>query len=59
LITNAAGQAVWRLDHGEPSGNSPPDENPSGLGLFEFPLRHGGWQYADKETNLHYNYFWS
>jgi RHS repeat-associated protein len=47
LITNAAGQAVWRLDHGEPFGDTPPDENPSGLGAFEFPLRHGGWQYAD------------
>lgn len=56
MITNAAGQAVWRLDHGEPFGNSPPDENPSGLGAFEFPLRHGGWQYFDKETNLAYNW---
>jgi RHS repeat-associated protein len=33
-----------------------PDENPSGLGAFEFPLRFPG-QYADKETNLYYNYF--
>jgi RHS repeat-associated protein len=33
-----------------------PDENPSGLGAFEFPLRDEG-TYADKETNLHYNYF--
>jgi RHS repeat-associated protein len=33
-----------------------PDENPSALGAFEFPLRFPG-QYADKETNLHYNYF--
>lgn len=24
--------------------------------MFEFPLRFPG-QYADKETNLHYNYF--
>ena len=32
------------------------DENPSGLGTFEFPLRFPG-QYFDKETNLHYNYF--
>lgn len=56
MISNAAGQAVWRLDHGEPFGNSSPDENPSGLGAFEFPLRFPG-QYFDKETNLHYNYF--
>jgi RHS repeat-associated protein len=33
-----------------------PDENPSGLGAFEFPLRYPG-QYFDKETNLHFNYF--
>jgi RHS repeat-associated protein len=31
-----------------------PDENPSGLGAFEFPLRFPG-QYADKETNSSYN----
>ena len=56
LIANAAGQAVWRLDHGEPFGDTPPDENPSGLGAFEFPLRHGGWQYADKETGEFWNW---
>jgi RHS repeat-associated protein len=33
-----------------------PDENPSSLGIFEFPLRFPG-QYFDKETNLYYNYF--
>lgn len=33
-----------------------PDENPSGLGAFDLPLRLPG-QYFDKETNLHYNYF--
>jgi RHS repeat-associated protein len=33
-----------------------PDENPSSLGMFEFPLRFPG-QYADKGTNLFYNYF--
>lgn len=31
-----------------------PDENPSGLGAFEFPMRYPG-QYFDKETNLAYN----
>jgi RHS repeat-associated protein len=56
LIENAAQQAVWRNDNAEPFGNSPVDENPSGLGAFEFPLRFPG-QYADKESNLHYNYF--
>jgi RHS repeat-associated protein len=32
-----------------------PDENPSGLGAFDLPLRLPG-QYFDRETNLHYNY---
>jgi RHS repeat-associated protein len=31
-----------------------PDENPSGLGAFEFPLRFPG-QYFDKDTNVAYN----
>jgi RHS repeat-associated protein len=47
---------VWRWDQQEPFGVNLPDENPSALGTFEFPLRLPG-QYADKETNLHYNYF--
>jgi RHS repeat-associated protein len=54
LITNQAAQAVWRWDQAEPFGGNPPDENPSGLGSFAFNLRFPG-QYADKETNLHYN----
>jgi len=55
LISNAAQQVVWRRDNQEPFNDSPPDENPSGLGVFEFPLGFPG-QYFDKETNLHYNY---
>jgi RHS repeat-associated protein len=47
---------VWRWDQQEPFGVSVADENPSGLGTFQFPLRFAG-QYLDKETNLHYNYF--
>ena len=56
LITNATGQAVWRWDNTDPFGGNPPDENPSGLGIFSCNLRLPG-QYFDKETNLHYNYF--
>jgi RHS repeat-associated protein len=56
LVANQAGQAVWRWDQQEPFGNNPADENPSGLGTFDLPLRLPG-QYSDKETNLHYNYF--
>ena len=56
LITNNAGQAVWRWDNIDPFGGNPPDENPSGLGVFSCNLRLPG-QYFDQETNLHYNYF--
>lgn len=47
---------MWRWENSEPFGNNPPDENPSGLGTFEFNLRFPG-QYADRETGLNYNYF--
>jgi RHS repeat-associated protein len=47
---------VWKWDQQEPFGNNVADENPSGLGAFDLPLRLPG-QYFDKETNLHYNYF--
>ena len=33
-----------------------PNNNPSGLGAFDLPLRLPG-QYFDRETGLHYNYF--
>jgi RHS repeat-associated protein len=56
LITNQAGQTVWRWDNVEPFGGNLPNENPSGLGNFTCNLRYAG-QYFDKETNLHYNYF--
>ncbi len=54
LIADAQQRTVWRWDQQEPFGVTVPDENPSGLGAFEFPLRFPG-QYADKETNLYYN----
>ncbi|MGH8672337.1 MAG: RHS repeat-associated core domain-containing protein, partial [Burkholderiales bacterium] len=56
VITNQVRQIVWRWDQTDPFGGNVPDQNPSGLGTFEFNLRFPG-QYADKETNLHYNYF--
>ena len=56
MITNQTVQVVWKWDQQEPFGNNPADENPSGLGTFDLPLRLPG-QYFDKETNLHYNYF--
>jgi RHS repeat-associated protein len=56
LVSDATGTAVWRWDQQEPFGVNVPDENPSALGAFEFPLRFPG-QYADSETSLYYNYF--
>jgi RHS repeat-associated protein len=56
LITNDQQQVVWRWDQQEPFGVNVPNENPSGLGAFEFPVRFPG-QYFDKETNQNYNYF--
>jgi RHS repeat-associated protein len=54
LVADATGTTVWRWDQAEPFGNTVPDENPSGLGVFDLPLRLLG-QYYDRETNLHYN----
>jgi RHS repeat-associated protein len=56
LIVDANQRTVWRRDNQEPFGDSPPDDNPSGLGVFEFPLGFPG-QYSDKESGLHYNMF--
>lgn len=55
-MANASGQTVWRRDNQEPFNDSSPDENPSGLGVFEFPLGFPG-QYFDKETGNWYNGF--
>src|SRR5204862_1659061 len=54
LIADQNQQTVWRDDNTEPFGDSAPDENPSGLGVFELPLRLPG-QFHDKETGLYYN----
>jgi len=56
LVADATGSTVWRWDQAEPFGDSPADENPSGAGPFDLPLRLPG-QYYDAESGLHYNYF--
>jgi RHS repeat-associated protein len=56
LIADEQQRTVWRWDHTDRFGGNPPDENPSGLGVFEFPLRFPG-QYADRETQLAYNFY--
>lgn len=54
LVADATGTTVWRWDNQEPFGNNPPDENPSGLGAFEFDLRFPGHVWS-KETQTAYN----
>ena len=54
LVADATGTTVWRWDQQEPFGNSPADQNPGGLGVFDLPLRLPG-QYFDGETGLLYN----
>jgi RHS repeat-associated protein len=47
-------QLRWKWEQAEPFGVNVPDENPSGLGTFELPLRLPG-QYYDRETARHQN----
>jgi RHS repeat-associated protein len=54
-ITDQSGNEVWRYDNVEPFGDTPPNENPGGFGVFEQPLRDQG-TYFDKETGLLYNW---
>src|SRR5437899_7493207 len=54
LVADDQQRTVWRWDQQEPFGVNAPDENPSGLGTFNLPLRLPG-QYFDQETNLAYN----
>lgn len=54
-IANQAQQTVWKMDNTEAFGDSTPNENPSNLGTFTFPLRFPG-QYYDQETGLSQNF---
>jgi len=56
LITDTANQSRWDWAHTDPFGNSAPNENPAGAGVFTYNLRFPG-QYYDVETGKHYNYF--
>jgi RHS repeat-associated protein len=57
MIANQAGTTVWRNDNTEPFGNSVPNGDPGNTGVaFDFPFSFPG-QYADKETNINYNYY--
>jgi RHS repeat-associated protein len=54
-VRNSLDQTLWRWDS-EPFGSTPPNENPSSLGNYDYRLRFPG-QYADKEIGSNYNYF--
>ena len=58
LVTDETNTIVWRNSPlTEPFGLSPVEEDPDGDGKpFTMNLRFPG-QYADKETNLNYNYY--
>src|SRR3989441_868627 len=53
LIADQNQQTVWRYDNTEPFGDSALDENPSDLGVFEFPLMSSLY-YRDRETGYFY-----
>ncbi len=52
-VSNGSRQAVWRWES-DAFGSTPADENPNGLGSFEFNQRFPG-QVFDRESGLHYN----
>src|SRR6267143_4846042 len=56
LIADSTGTTVWRWDQGEPFGNDVPNNNPSGLGAFDLPLRFPG-QYFQPGNRTCYNAF--
>ena len=57
IVADEAQKTVWKWDQAEPFGNTVPDEDPDQDGTaVTFNLRFPG-QYADKETNLSYNYY--
>jgi RHS repeat-associated protein len=55
LVTDVSNNIRWRWDS-DPFGTTQPNQNPSGLGMFEYNLRFPGQQY-DAVVGLHYNYF--
>ncbi len=55
LVTDTSNNIRWRWDS-DAFGTTPPNQNPSSLGTFEYNLRFPGQQY-DAVVGLHYNYF--
>jgi RHS repeat-associated protein len=56
VVVRSTDHAIqWRWDQAEAYGNTPPNENPNGLGAFTLNLRFPG-QLFDAETGLVYNH---
>jgi len=55
-ITDITNQSRWEWPNADPFGNNLPNENPAGLGAFNYNLRFPG-QYYDVEKGSNYNYF--
>jgi RHS repeat-associated protein len=53
IVTNSSKTYQWRWDHYD-FGNNAPNQNPAGLGIFNYNLRFPG-QYYDAESALYYN----
>ena len=56
MVVRSTDHAIqWRWDQAEAYGNTPPNDNPNGLGVFTLHLRFPG-QLFDAETGLVYNH---
>jgi RHS repeat-associated protein len=55
LVTDTSNNIRWSWDS-DAFGTTVPNENPAGVGMFEYNLRFPGQQY-DAVVGLHYNYF--
>ena len=56
LVSDQQHRVVWRWDHGEPFGATPPDDNPEKLTRFNYPIRISAG-YADEETGTIQTHF--
>lgn len=50
-VYNQSQQRVWRKPHQEPFSDSLPEENPSGLGVFKYPLCESSYYFAEETGN--------
>ena len=55
-VSDTSNVVRWIWDNNDPFGKNASNENPAGVGAFNYNLRFSG-QYADSESGLNYNYF--